>query len=105
MNYIVWLLLTFIFSTTAFAQSFRQEFGAPRKNFAEVMVVPDHADCCYMLGQQSSLRIIAQRGGVPVDGVVVRYRVGPEMFLPEHADSTVFRNGEAVINIGTMAEP
>ena len=105
MKYIVWLLLTFIFSTTAFAQSFRQEFGAPRKNFAEVMVVPDHADCCYMLGQQSSLRIIAQRGGVPVDGVVVRYRVGPEMFLPEHADSTVFRNGEAVINTGTMAEP
>ena len=44
MKCIVWLLLTFIFSTTAFAQSFRQEFGAPRKNFAEVMAVSDHAE-------------------------------------------------------------
>ena len=87
MRYLIRVLLVFFCSATAFAQSFRQEFGAPRKVFAEVVAVPDHADSNYKLGQQSTLRIIAHRGGVPVDGVAVKYWVGPEMFLPEHADS------------------
>lgn len=105
MRYLFRVLLVFFCSATAFAQSFRQEFGAPRKVFAEVVAVPDHADNNYKLGQQSTLRILAHRGGVPVDGVAVKYWVGPEMFLPEHADSTAFVNGEAVIKIGTMSEP
>lgn len=87
------------------AQAFRQEFGNPRKPYAEVMATPDHADSRYCLGQTAVLRLTARLGGVPLDGVVVRYRTGPEMFLSESVDSVRFADGEAVIRVGTMTQP
>ncbi|MCR4959351.1 MAG: acetylxylan esterase [Prevotella sp.] len=87
------------------AQQFQQEFGNPRKPFVEVVAMPSHADSHYALGQQAVLRIIAREGGVPVDGTVVRYKVGPEMFLPDDCDSVAFHAGEALIPLGTMTEP
>lgn len=87
------------------AQKFQQEFGNPKKAFVEAVATPDHADSYYKLGQQAQLRLVAREGGVPLNGVTVRYKVGPEMFLPEAADSTVFTDGEAIIAMGTMQEP
>ena len=87
------------------AQQFRQEFGSPRKAYVEVVEMPDHSDSHYIQGQPASLRIYAREGGVPLDGVTVKYRVGPEMHLPKDADSTTFVGGEAVIRMGTMTEP
>lgn len=88
-----------------FAQRFQQEFGNPRKPFVETVVMPNHADSHYQLGQQAMLRVFAREGGVPLDGITLRYKTGSEMFLPERYDSTVFVNGEALIALGTMTEP
>ena len=87
------------------AQKFQQEFGNPRKAYVEVVATPSHADSRYDLGQQAALRVVAREGGVPLHGTTIRYRVGPEMHLPEAYDSTTFVNGEAQIVMGTMAEP
>lgn len=87
------------------AQQFQQEFGNPRKVFVETVAMPNHADSHYSLGQQATLRIVAREGGVPLQGTTVRYKVGPEMLLPEAYDSTAFVNGEATIVMGTMQEP
>ena len=89
----------------AFAQKFQQEFGNPRKAFVEAIATPDHADSYYRLGQQATLRIVAREGGVPVNGTMVRFKVGPEMLLPEAYDSVAFVNGEATVVMGTMQEP
>lgn len=89
----------------AFAQKFQQEFGNPRKAFVEAIATPDHADSYYRLGQQATLRIVAREGGVPVNGTMVRFKVGPEMLLPEAYDSVAFVNGEARVVMGTMQEP
>lgn len=102
------VLVSFIFLVCCVvtnAQQFRQEFGSPRKTFVEVVAVPDHSDSHYTEGQPATLRIYAREGGVPLNGVTVKYKVGPEMLLPANADSTVFVGGEAVIRMGTMAEP
>ena len=87
------------------AQQFQQEFGNPRKPFVETVATPNHADSYYAVGQQATLRIVAREGGVPLQGTTVRYKVGPEMLLPEAYDSTAFVNGEATIVMGTMQEP
>ena len=87
------------------AQQFQQEFGNPRKVFAETVATPNHADSHYAVGQQATLRIVAREGGVPVHGTTVRYKVGPEMLLPEAYDSVAFVNGEATIALGTLTEP
>lgn len=90
---------------SSFAQKFQQEFGNPRKAFVEMVAVPNHADSHYSLGQPATLRIIAREGGVPLNGTVVRYKVGTDMWLPEAWDSTRFVSGEATVNMGTMSEP
>ena len=90
---------------SSFAQKFTQEFGNPRKVFVETVATPDHADSHYSIGQPATLRIIAREGGVPLNGIMVRYKVGPEMYLPEVYDSVAFENGEALIHMGTMTEP
>lgn len=87
------------------AQKFQQEFGNPRKDFVEAIAVPDHADSYYRLGQPATLRLQARQGGVPLDGVTLRYRVGPEMLLPARWDSTTFVGGEAIVRMGTLREP
>ena len=92
-------------SSGSMAQKFQQEFGNPRKIFVETVATPDHADSYYRLGQPATLRITAREGGVPVDGTTVRYKVGPEMWLPETYDSATFVGGEALIRMGTMTEP
>ena len=101
------LLLVYglIIFNNAAAQKFQQEFGNPRKPFVETIATPNHADSHYRLGQPASLRIIAREGGQPLNGVTVYYKTGPEMLLPEQNDSTIFIDGEATIQLGTMTEP
>ena len=98
------ILLTII-TMTVHAQKFQQEFGNPRKAFVETIAISDHADSHYITGQNARLRIIAREGGMPLEGVTLRYKVGPEMWLPEQWDSICFAGGEAVVNMGTMNEP
>ena len=87
------------------AQGFQPEFGNARKPFVEAIATPNHADSHYRLGQQATLRLTAREGGVPLNGIVVHYKVGPEMLLPQKQDSTTFVAGEAVIRMGTLTEP
>ena len=87
------------------AQKFQQEFGNPRKPYVETVAAPDHADSYYRIGQPATLRIVAREGGVPLDGVTLRYRLGPDMLLSPSADSTTFVGGEALVRMGTMNEP
>ena len=87
------------------AQQFKQEFGNPRKAFVEAIAVPDHADSYYRLGQPATLRITARLGGVPLDGIALRYKAGPEMLLPAEWNEVPFVAGEALVRMGTMTEP
>ena len=105
MNRVVVVFFCLICCVSLSAQQFRQEFGDPRKAFVEVVATPDHGDSYYRQGQPATLRIYAREGGVPLNGVTVKYRVGREMHLPKDADSTTFVGGEAVIRMGTMTEP
>ena len=91
--------------TPAWGQQFQQEFGNPRKPFVETVATPSHADSYYHLGQLAELRVVAREGGVPVDGTRIVFKTGPEMLLPEKADTAVFVGGEARLPMGTMTEP
>ena len=97
--FVVWLW------NPAGAQQFQQEFGNPRKVFVETIATPNHPNSEYTLGQQATLRIVAREGGVPLNNTFVRFKVGPEMLLPEAYDSLAFVDGEAIIPMGTMQEP
>lgn len=81
------------------------QFSAERRAYVESISVPDHPDRVYAVGEQATLRLEAYAGGVPVDGVWVRYQSGDELMPPQVKDSVQFRKGVAYLPIGTRTEP
>lgn len=81
------------------------QFSAERRAYVESIAVPDHPDRLYKTGEVASLRLEAYAGGVPVDGVWVKFRAGDELMAPEVVDSMRFENGVVHLPIGTRSEP
>lgn len=81
------------------------QFSAERRAYVESIAVPDHPDRLYKTGEVASLRLEAYAGGVPVDGIWVKFRSGDELMAPEIVDSMRFENGVVHLPIGTRSEP
>lgn len=94
-----------VVALSATAQTFQSEFSKPRKSYVETVAVPNHADSRYELGQESALRVIARKGGKPLNGVWLRFKKGADMRVSADDDSIVFKNGEVVIPMGSMSVP
>lgn len=70
----------------------------------QVRVVPDHRDWTYEVGEPAKFRVHVTADNTPIDDVVVRYTVGPELQLLETRTAAVPLEG-LVIDGGTMKEP
>ena len=70
----------------------------------QLRVVPDHLDWTYAVGEPAKFRLQVLADNEPVTGLVVRYRVGPELQPVEQKSVTVPAEG-ATIDAGTMKEP
>lgn len=81
------------------------QVSPPKRAYLEYLITPNHPNREYAIGETAQLRIEAYEGGIPKDGTYVYFRVGDEMFLPSKYDSIPFRNGCAMINLGTRQEP
>ena len=81
------------------------QFSKPRKQYVEYLAKTNNPTRLYHLGEQAMLTIEAYKGGNPLNGVKVYYRVGDEMMLPAKEDSVEFVNGIATIQMGTMQKP
>lgn len=81
-----------------------QYVGDPHE-YVEYIVKADHADRIYETGEKATVTVEAYKGGIPLDGVKLYYSTGDEMMLPEPNDSTTFRDGKAVIDMGTIHAP
>ncbi|MFA5650227.1 MAG: acetylxylan esterase [Proteiniphilum sp.] len=55
-----------------------QGVAQPARQLVQVIVSPDKADWTYEKGQQAEFTITVLRDNVPMEGIDVRYRVGPE---------------------------
>lgn len=81
------------------------QFSKPRREYVEYLLTASKAGRTYRTGEPAEIRIEAYKGGKALDGVTVYYRAGDEMLLPASDDSVTFRNGTAVIPVGTRTEP
>lgn len=81
------------------------QFSKAGRVYLEHIVKASNIDRNYELGEEASIIIEAYMGGNPVDGVMVYYQTGDEMFPPQKKDSVRFKNGLAVMPVGTRTEP
>lgn len=69
------------------------------------VTVPDHADWVYRTGENANVEVQFFKYGIPLDGVVVDYEIGPDMLPAERSGKVTLKNGKAMIPVGTMKEP
>ncbi len=71
----------------------------------DVSVTPDHPGWVYSPGETARFNVSVLRAGYPVDGVVVRYEVGPEMMEATTSGPLTLKDGRAVVEGGTLRVP
>ena len=70
----------------------------------QVRVTPDRPDWTYRVGEKAQFRVVIVADQQPIDGVKIRYRVGPEMMPTEEKTAEVPRDG-LTIDGGTSNNP
>lgn len=99
MRRFVLTLFALLFSLTGMAQV---KAGAP---YVDFMVLADHADCHYRIGEEPRLRIFAKEGGSGLNGIQIHYEAGNDRMDPDMRGTTTFLRGEAHVPVGTMTTP
>ncbi len=79
--------------------------AAPQQPAVRVIVVPDHADWVYHVGQVPEFRIQVLQFGNPLDGVEVHVKIGPEKMPPVKELDVRTKNGELRVKAVSMKEP
>ena len=102
-NYISSLIVYVMLSCVTF--NLNAQFQPQRHPYVEYLITLDRHDRTYKVGEKPQIKIEAYQAGIPLDGVTVKYCTGKEMLLPAMSDSTLFVNGVATIDMGTMTEP
>jgi|CZKI01.1.fsa_nt_gi cephalosporin-C deacetylase len=77
---------------------------ALRAATVRVIVVPDHRDWTYKLGEHALFAVTVTADNEPIDGVTVSYAVGPDLFPGEKKTAALPLAGMTVEG-GTMAAP
>lgn len=100
------ILLGFLISLFT-TQTLRAQapYSKPGRNYVEFLTVANHAQRSYKLGEEAHITVEAFKGGIPLDGEFLYYKVGDEMLLPTQYDSIPFHGGKANIPMGTMSQP
>ncbi len=69
-----------------------------------VMVVPDHQDWNYEVGQTAQFKVSVTKSSTLLDNVTIDYEAGPEMYPNKKEQDIVLKNGMMTWK-GTMAKP
>ena len=93
------LILTALFVLAAAAENY------PYRSDVLWVIVPDHADWLYKIGEKANVEVQFYKYGIPQDGVEVSYELGGDMMPSDTKGIVKLKNGKAVIPVGTMKEP
>lgn len=96
-NIHLFFLLQFLFAATVVAQ--------PSEQLVKVLVVPDHDDWTYNLGDSVTFHVSVLQHGHPVSNVSARFEVRPEKMENRMEGDLDLTEGSVSINAGTMNEP
>lgn len=96
-------LIATVCIATASLSAFGQ-FSKPGRQYVEYLTVTSNGDRNYSLGENPVIKVLATKGGNPLDGVTLYYRTGDEM-MEMRPDSVKFTDGVAVIPIGSRSTP
>jgi len=74
-----------------------QAFSQPAKQLVQVIVIPDKSDWTYEKGEQAQFRIMVLKNNVPLEGIDVKYTVGPELVNAWEEKTITLKKGVATV--------
>lgn len=77
----------------------------PKIKKVELVMVPDHADALYKIGEKVKIRVTALKSGMPLIGSKVVYEVSEDLLPPHSSGEIVLKGNEGVIEAGSMRQP
>lgn len=77
----------------------------PARQLVNVIVAPDHPNWEYRTGEKVKFTVTVLKYGNPVKEGTIYYSVGPEKLKPTRSDSAKLKDGQFVIDGGTMRTP
>src|SRR5210317_1129742 len=69
------------------------------------VTTPNHSDWLYKVNEKAKIKVALYEYGILQDNLEITYSVGPELMPADMSGNVVLKNGEAIIDIGTMKEP
>lgn len=103
MNYKLSKNIFFLCCGLLFSLSSAAQITKPKRAYLEYLVSTNASDRNYKVGEQAQVEVRAFEGGLPLRGYVY-YTISNDMMPLEKRDSTVFSDGLATINVGTMRQ-
>lgn len=77
----------------------------PRMPKVQVILVPDHADALYEVGEQVKMGVRVLDCGLPLEDVKVKYEVSEDLMDPHSSGEISLKGDEGVIKAGSMKKP
>lgn len=77
----------------------------PSVKKVQVILVPDHEDAVYKVGEPVKMKVLALDCGVQLCGVEVKYQVSEDLMPAHKEDALKLKGYEGTINAGTMKQP
>ncbi|WP_294079395.1 acetylxylan esterase [Proteiniphilum sp. UBA5384] len=74
-----------------------QGIAQPARQLVQVIVTPDKADWTYKKGEQAEFQIMVLKNNVPLEGIDVKYSIGPEMMEASEANTVTLKKGIATV--------
>ena len=94
----------FLFSFFALATCF-QAFSQPARQLVQVIVTPDKSDWTYKKGEQAQFQIMVLKNNVPLEGIDVKYRIGPELMDAWEEKTVTLKKGVATVKAKKFNDP
>lgn len=82
-----------------------QAFSQPARQLVQVIVTPDKSDWTYKKGEQAQFQIMVLKNNVPLEGIDVKYRIGPELMDPWEEKTVTLKKGVATVKAKKFNEP
>ncbi len=77
----------------------------PHRSDVLWVTTPNHSDWLYKTNEKAKVTVSVFQYGMMLDTLSLNYAIGPDMMTPEKTGVVKIKNGQAIINIGTLKYP
>ena len=77
----------------------------PSMSKVQLLLVPDHADALYRVGETVKMKVTALDCGMALNDVTLTYEVSEDLMTPHLTKTLQLKGNEGQINVGTLKKP